>query len=200
MAKITKLVMITCTAFLERQNPVSTMAKPACMKKTSAPPKITKKRLSEVLTWPSSAAISAPVGSPTTSAVTSAAAPVADPDGSPAQAKPPKRNVESSASSSAPASALLNEGRDQRPRGWSGGGAAHSVRADPGRELIIVVILCSHGFVVRVVCVVGECGAASCSFRVACRRLKRKKLPRPLRPGELLRSPPGTSACRDATI
>ncbi len=56
MAKITKLVMITCTAFLEREKPVSTMAKPTCMKKTSAPPKIRKKMLSEILTWPSSAA------------------------------------------------------------------------------------------------------------------------------------------------
>ena len=58
MAKMTKLVMMTCTAFLERQNPVSTMAKPACMKNTSAPPKIRKKMFSEIFTCPRSAAIS----------------------------------------------------------------------------------------------------------------------------------------------
>src|SRR5450759_3890806 len=62
MAKITKLVMITCTAFLERQKPVSTMAKPACMKNTREPPKIRKKRLRAVLTWPSSATVSAALG------------------------------------------------------------------------------------------------------------------------------------------
>ena len=117
IAKITKLVMITCTAFLERQNPVSTMAKPACMKKTSAPPKITKKRLSEVLTCPSSAATSSDVGLPTTSAVTSPAPPVAEPEGSPANANPAKRNVETIASRSAAAIALFSEGRVQSPLG-----------------------------------------------------------------------------------
>ena len=84
MAKITKLVMITCTAFLERQKPVSTSAKPACMKNTSAPPKITKKRLSEALTCPSSAASSAVVGLPAILAAMSVAPPVAQPVGSPA--------------------------------------------------------------------------------------------------------------------
>ena len=95
MAKITKLVMITCTAFLERQNPVSTMAKPACMKKTSAPPKITKKRLSEVLTWPSSAAISLGGGlAGDLGGHVGRRCRSTEPDGSPAQAKPAKRNVE----------------------------------------------------------------------------------------------------------
>ena len=50
MAKMTKLVMITCTAFLEREKPVSTMAKPACMKNTSATPKIRKNMFSETFT------------------------------------------------------------------------------------------------------------------------------------------------------
>src|SRR5674476_1046079 len=64
MAKITKLVMITCTAFLERQKPVSTMAKPSCMKNTREPPNMRKKRLRAVLTWPSSATVSAALGRP----------------------------------------------------------------------------------------------------------------------------------------
>ena len=192
MAYTTKLVIITCTAFLARQNPVSTMAKPACMKKTRAPPKITKKRLSEVLTWPSSAAISPEVGSPATSAATSAAVPVAEPDGSPAKAKPPNRNVEMKASSKAATTARLNEGRVQSPRGCAGGDAAHNLRADPGLALIIVVIL-SHGFVVR--CAVCVVVSGRDSFPVAG-PLNARSSPGRRGLGSVFARSIGTSSCR----
>ena len=39
-AKMTRFIIIVCAAFLARVNPVSTSAKPACMKRTKTPPVI----------------------------------------------------------------------------------------------------------------------------------------------------------------
>ena len=64
IAKMTKLVMMTWLAFFARQKPVSTSAKPACMKKMSATPKITHVRLAAILRWPRSAAVSVRVACP----------------------------------------------------------------------------------------------------------------------------------------
>ena len=53
-----KFVDTTCAACFARQNPVSTSAKPACMKMTSTAPRITQSRF----TWtPSAAAASSPL-------------------------------------------------------------------------------------------------------------------------------------------
>ena len=134
-----KFVLTTWAAFLARQKPVSTRAKPACMKITSAAPKITKRRFSDVFTCPRSAAISSVVGLPATLAVTSPAPPVDVPVGSPARARPAKRNVMTTATASAASVVFSSEGRVHNPRA---SGAAHRLRADPGLELIIVVILC----------------------------------------------------------
>ena len=48
--KMAKLVLTTCAACLARQNPVSTRAKPACMKMTRTAPMTTQSRLRPVLT------------------------------------------------------------------------------------------------------------------------------------------------------
>ncbi len=61
-AKMMKFVMATCAAFFARQKPVSTSMKPACMKKMSATPMITKNMLTPMVRWPSAAPSSAVVG------------------------------------------------------------------------------------------------------------------------------------------
>jgi hypothetical protein len=46
--KMARLVITTCAACLARQKPVSTSAKPACMKMTSAAPSTIHNRFSEI--------------------------------------------------------------------------------------------------------------------------------------------------------
>ena len=79
-----KFVIATCAAFFERQKPVSTSMKPACMKKISATPMITKNMFVPMLRCPSAAPISAIVGLPAVAAVIDEMSPVAAPFGSPA--------------------------------------------------------------------------------------------------------------------
>ena len=84
IAKMTKFIIATCAAFFARQKPVSTSMKPACMKKMSATPTMTKNMFVPTFRWPRSCAISATVGLPAVAATTSAADPVLAPVGSPA--------------------------------------------------------------------------------------------------------------------
>ena len=58
--KMAKFVLITCAAFFFCVKPVSTSAKPACMKITRTAPMTTHSRLVAALSWVTAASASSP--------------------------------------------------------------------------------------------------------------------------------------------
>ena len=58
-----KFMLMVCAAFLARQNPVSTIAKPACMNITRKPASSVQTMLIEILLWPTVSITSGSVGS-----------------------------------------------------------------------------------------------------------------------------------------
>src|SRR5262245_28531209 len=79
-----KFIDIVWAAFLARVNPVSTIAKPACMNITRKPASSVHTKLMAILLWPTVSITSGRVGFFGSFTVTSAAVPVVAPVGSPA--------------------------------------------------------------------------------------------------------------------
>src|SRR3989442_6175473 len=77
-----KFMDMVWAAFLARQNPVSTRAKPACMNMTRKPVNRVQTMLMEILLWPTVSITSWRVGLAGSLTVTSAAVPVVAPVGS----------------------------------------------------------------------------------------------------------------------
>src|SRR5215831_7682334 len=77
-----KFMAMVWAAFLARQNPVSTMAKPACMNITRNPVISVQTMLMAILLWPTPAITSGRVGFLASFTVTSLAVPVFSPVGS----------------------------------------------------------------------------------------------------------------------
>src|SRR3954463_8320141 len=78
-----KFMLIVWAAFLARQKPVSTMAKPACMNMTRKPVSSVHMMLRATLLWPTVVITSGRVGAAASLVGTSLAVPVFSPVGSP---------------------------------------------------------------------------------------------------------------------
>lgn len=85
--KTIRFMAMVWRAFLARVKPVSTSAKPACMKKTRKPVTSVQTKLMPTVAWPVAWATSSSVGAPAWAAGTSVIPPVATPLGSPPAAK-----------------------------------------------------------------------------------------------------------------
>src|SRR4051812_14850266 len=81
-----KFMLIVCAAFLARQKPASTIAKPACMNITRKPQTSVHTKLMAILLWPTVSITSGSVGAAAFLTGTSLAVPVVAPVGSPAGA------------------------------------------------------------------------------------------------------------------